>query len=207
MSETRVVSARVEGSLALATELALRGGLVAFPTDTVYGLGTVAFNPDAIERLYVVKGRSSEKPIPILLADVYALEQVTTGQPAEAQLLAEAFWPGPLTMVVAKAPGLPEAISAEPTIGVRVPDHMFARALLSRVGPMAVSSANRSGGAVTRTAREVMAQLSGQIDLVVDGGISPGGEPSTVIGFMDDGVRILRQGPITRAQIERALGG
>lgn len=207
MTETKMVKAGDRQSLELASEIALRGGLVAFPTDTVYGLGTGAFNQEAVERLYSVKGRSADKPIPILLADVYALEQVVQDPAAEIRLLAQAFWPGPLTMVLPKVAGLPAAISAEPTVGVRVPDHEFARALLARVGPMAVSSANRSGAAVTRTPREVMAQLSGRVELVVDGGISPGGEPSTVISFSDHGVQILRQGPISHGEIERVLGG
>lgn len=207
MTETKRVAAGAAGALEFASKVVLAGGLVAFPTDTVYGLGTGAFNREAVERLYSVKGRSSDKPIPILLADVYALEQVAPNPPSQVRLLAEAFWPGPLTIVLAKAPGLPAALSSEPTVGVRVPDHDFARALLTRVGPMAVSSANRSGAAVTRTAREVMAQLSGRVELVVDGGISPGGKPSTVVHFSEEGVRILREGPITGGEIERVLGG
>ncbi|NIP95584.1 MAG: L-threonylcarbamoyladenylate synthase, partial [Akkermansiaceae bacterium] len=152
------------------------------------------------------KKRPASKPIPVLLADAYALEQIVQNPSRQVRLLTEAFWPGPLTIVWPKVPGLPEAVSSEPTVGVRVPDHEFARQLLRRVGPLAVSSANRSGAATTRTAREVLAQLSGRIHLVIDGGISSGRRPSTVVGFEGKEFKILRQGPIRAEEIQRVLG-
>lgn len=206
MAKTQTISADDPQALSAAARIVEAGGLVAFPTDTVYGLGASAFSEPAVARLYEAKGRSRSKPIPVLLADSYALEQVALAPSKEVRLLADTFWPGPLTIVLPKVPGLPEAISAEPTVGVRVPDHPFARELLRRVGPMAVSSANRSGAATTRTAREVLAQLSGRAHLVIDGGISSGSAPSTVVAFGEAGLEIVREGPIRLEELDRALG-
>ncbi|MFP3855389.1 MAG: L-threonylcarbamoyladenylate synthase, partial [Anaerolineales bacterium] len=194
--DTKVIKAGDPKSVETAASVIMSGGLVAFPTDTVYGLGASAFDGEAIERIYQAKRRDESKAIPILLADGYALDQVAEVPDEAARKLAEIFWPGPLTLVLPKAQGLPEQVSSEPTVGVRVPDHEFALKLLTRVGPMAVSSANRSGASTARTAREVLAQLSGQIELVVDGGISPGGRASTVATFEERGLVILREGPL-----------
>jgi tRNA threonylcarbamoyl adenosine modification protein (Sua5/YciO/YrdC/YwlC family) len=205
VDEARIVKAQKPEALADASQVVMNGGLVAFPTDTVYGVGASAFDGTAISRLYEAKRRPADKPIPILLAGAYALEQVAVVDDDRILKLAEAFWPGPLTLVLTKVQGLPPEISPGSTVGVRVPDHPFAHQLLERVGPMAVSSANRSGAATTRTAREVMAQLSGSVQLIVDGGISPGGQPSTVASLSEAGLTILRQGPLAQAELLEAL--
>lgn len=193
-----------------AVERALRvlrdGGLVAFPTDTVYGLGALAFEEQAVLRIYEAKGRGMEKAIPILLAGDEWLARVAASPfPSCAARLASRFWPGPLTILVDRHPELPEAISAASTVGVRVPAHPFSLTLLEAAGPMAVTSANRSGAPSTSTASEVLADLEGRFDLLLDGGKTPGGKPSTVVDCTRTPPRILRSGPITLDEILEAL--
>ena len=178
------------------------GGLVAFPTDTVYGLGAQAFNQTAVESIYLAKDRPLEKAIPILIADVVDLDKVADAVPALALRLAVRFWPGPLTLVVPKHASLPAAVSATSTVGVRIPDHGAARALLRAAGPMAVSSANLSGQDNPRTVGEVIRQLNGSIPLVLAGGETRGGIPSTVVDVTGAEPVILREGPITFEQIK-----
>jgi L-threonylcarbamoyladenylate synthase len=183
-----------------------RGGLVAFPTDTVYGVGAMAFNGAAVKRIYTAKQRTVEKAIPVLIADPADLPKVTQELPPFAVRLADRFWPGPLTLVLAKHPGLPMSVSAGPTVAIRVPDHPVARSLLRSAGPLAVTSANLSGQPNPSTAQEVCAQLGGRIALIVDGGQTPGGVPSTLVDCTGAEPRILREGPVTKAEIWAELG-
>jgi L-threonylcarbamoyladenylate synthase len=178
---------------------------VAFPTDTVYGVGALVSDAQAIARLYEVKGRGSEKAIPILLSDPAELDQVAFEVGEMARRLAARFWPGPLTLVVPKRPSLPEALSAQPTVGVRMPDHSVALALMRQTGPLAVTSANISGAASSVTAEEVLAQLGGRIPLILDGGRTPGGISSTVVDCTGLEPRILRVGPISLQDILKSL--
>jgi L-threonylcarbamoyladenylate synthase len=203
--QTRVISANDPQAIEQAIQTLESGGLVAFPTDTVYGLAARVTDPAGIDRLYAVKGRDSAKAIPVLLSSPNELSQVTEGMNAMARRLAQRFWPGPLTLVVPRHPGLPENISNLATIGVRMPDHAVALALLRRSGPLAVTSANQSGGENTCTAQEVQAQLGGSIELILDGGQIPGGSPSTVVDCSGAAPAILRQGPITAADLQKAL--
>jgi L-threonylcarbamoyladenylate synthase len=177
------------------------GGLVAFPTDTVYGVGALAFKAAAVEHIYAAKGRPAGKAIPVLIGDPTDLAKVSLEVPGAAARLAARFWPGPLTLVVPKHPDLPEAVSATATVGVRVPDHPLARALLRAAGPMAVTSANLSGQPSPSTAQEVFAQLGGRIALIIDGGRTPGGIASTVVDCSGAEPQILRAGPISRDEI------
>lgn len=204
--DTRVLAADSSAWTDEALRVLRAGGLIAFPTDTVYGLGALAFDEQAVQSIYAAKGRSEEKAIPVLLGDFGDIDQVAASLPPMARRLAERFWPGPLTLVVRRKPTLPAAVSSTDTIGVRVPDHVVARALLRAAGPMAVTSANRSGEASSRTASEVISQLSGRVALVVDGGVTPGGVASTVLDCTNTQPRILRQGPITLQQIQGILG-
>ena len=200
--QTEILSASDPQSLPRALEILCAGGLVAFPTDTVYGLGSLAFDQTAIESIYVAKDRPLEKAIPILIGDVDDLDKVAVNIPELATRLAKHFWPGPLTIVVPKRSNLPAAVSATATVGVRVPDHEVARALLRAAGPMAVTSANLSGQESPRTAEEVVRQLNGRIPLVLDGGETRGGVPSTVLDCTGAEPVILRQGPVTLEQIK-----
>lgn len=203
--KTRVLQAEEPRALEQALLVLSRGGLVAFPTDTVYGVGTLAFDERGVRRLYRAKGRSTEKAVPVLLANSKDLPRVTREVPEVARRLAEQFWPGPLTLVVPRHPGLPRGISATDTVGVRVPDHPVARRLLGLAGPMAVTSANRAGRPSACTAAEVLAELGGRIELVVDGGATPGGRPSTVVDCTGEGLRLLREGPVSLTELRAAL--
>ncbi len=188
-----------------ALKILQSGGIVAFPTDTVYGLGALAFNNKAIESIYMAKDRPTEKAIPILIADINDLEMVTHNIPNMARIFASRFWPGPLTCVIPKKPTLPVAVSATATVAVRIPDHPDARALLRSAGPMAVTSANISGRPSPTTMQEVYDQLNGRIKLIMDGGKTPGGVPSTLVDCTGEKPVILRNGPITLAELLSVL--
>jgi L-threonylcarbamoyladenylate synthase len=203
--KTRLILASDPQAIDLAIQTLENGGLVTFPTDTVYGLAARVYDTDGIDRLYAVKGRDSAKAIPVLLSSPDELAQVTAGMNAAARRLAQRFWPGPLTLVVPRHPSLPANLSNLPTIGVRMPNHPVALALMRRSGPLAVTSANRSGGENACTAHEVLAQLDGRIELILDGGQTPGGLPSTVVDCTGAELTILRQGPITAADLQQAL--
>ena len=194
--KTIIVPAHSPDAIKQALDVLRTGGLVAFPTDTVYGVGALAFNGKAVESIYIVKDRLIEKAIPVLIGEESDLEKVGMDIPDIAYKLATRFWPGPLTVLVPKKLTLPESVSATDTIGVRVPDHGVARALLRAAGPMAVTSANISGQQSPSTAEEVFAQLSGRIELIIDGGKTPGGVPSTLVDCTGKEIKILRDGPI-----------
>ena len=204
--KTEMLLAQDPGTLAQALAILQNGGLVAFPTDTVYGVGASAFNDEAVRSIYTAKDRPVEKAIPVLIGNPAELERVTQEVPDMAARLAARFWPGPLTLVVHKHPDLPESVSVSSTVGVRVPDHGVARELLSAAGPMAVTSANLSGQPSPSTVKEVFAQLGGRIALIIDGGRTPGGVPSTVVDCVEAEPRILREGPISKDEIQTFLG-
>jgi L-threonylcarbamoyladenylate synthase len=181
------------------------GGLVAFPTDTVYGIGCLALDGKAVESIYTAKDRPPEKAIPILIGEIMDSIKVALDFPQSAKLLAFRFWPGPLTCILPKKTTLPEAVSATATVGIRIPDQGFARVLLRAAGPMAVTSANISGQPSPSTAKEVYAQLNGRIPLIIDGGKTPGGIPSTVVDCTTGEINILREGPISEDEIRHTL--
>jgi L-threonylcarbamoyladenylate synthase len=203
--QTEVILASSSNAIPRALEVLKTGGLVAFPTDTVYGVGALAFDGKAVESIYIAKDRPPEKAIPVLIGDKSDLEKVGVNIPETAHRLADHFWPGPLTILVPKRVDLPESVSATSTVGVRVPEHEIARTLLRAAGPMAVTSANISGQQSPATAEEVFAQLGGRISLVIDGGKTPGGIPSTVVDCLEDEIRILREGPLTKEELLMAI--
>lgn len=195
--------------LARAGALLAAGGLVAFPTETVYGLGADATNPVAIARLYAAKGRPQFNPLIAHVAtreEAYALGQFS----GPARALAEAFWPGPLTLVVpvaAQGPVCDLARAGLDSVAIRVPDHPVARAiLLAAARPIAAPSANRSGHVSASDAAHVRGDLDGRIDAIVDGGISPIGVESTILGCLGNRVTMLRPGGLARGQIEAVIG-
>jgi len=203
--KTEIISTHHPHAIARAIEVLASGGLVAFPTDTVYGVAAGLFNVRGINRLYEAKARSANKAIAVLIGEVEQLQQLTPEFGGAAQRLAEKFWPGALTLVVTKQAGLPENLSPLPTVGVRMPDHTFARALMRAAGPLATSSANLSGEANTLTARQVLDQLEGRIELLLDGGDTPGGVPSTVVDCTQQPPKVLREGALPAQDIYRAL--
>jgi len=203
--ETRILPGSSPGSLELAVRILSEGGLVAFPTDTVYGLGAMVTNQQAIEQLYAVKGRDTSKAIAVLVWDSMAVTQVAGKMNEMASNLSKIFWPGPLTLVVPAIPGLPANLSSTPNIGVRMPDHPVALQLLRLSGPLAVTSANLSDMPDSRTSQQVYEQLGGRIPLILDGGETPGGQPSTVVDCTKNELVILRKGPISLAKLKEGV--
>lgn len=195
-------------ALARAADLLRAGRLVAFPTETVYGLGANALDAAAVDRLYVAKGRPVVNPVIVHVADAAAVSGVAASWPACAEKLARSFWPGPLTLVLPKSEAVPATVTAGgPTVAVRCPAHPVARALLREAGvPVAAPSANRSGQLSPTTAAHVVASLGDRVDFVLDGGPCPVGIESTVLDVTGERPRILRPGPITRPMIEAVVG-
>jgi L-threonylcarbamoyladenylate synthase len=203
--QTEVLSADKKSALLHAVDVLRNGGLVAFPTDTVYGLASLAFQGEFVDRLYIVKGRSHTKAIAILLPGAEALPLVAHQPSQMALILAQHFWPGPLTLIVPRHPDIPQAVSTLPTVGVRVPDHPVALELLRLAGPLAVTSANLSGRPSPTTPAEVLEQLGGRIHLLIDGGRTPRGVPSTVVDCTGSQPVILRPGPLSLEALQKAL--
>lgn len=179
--------------------------MIAFPTDTVYGLGADAFNPAAVEKIYDIKGRARDRQLPLLIADAETLATLASPMPRLAWFLARRFWPGGLTLVLHKADSLPAHLAHGPTIAVRVPNHHVPLALIERLkGPITGTSANASGQPAVLTADQVRRQLGGRIDLIVDGGRCRGGTESTVVDLSGGSPAVLRQGIIPAHEIEKS---
>lgn len=208
MTEPRPeVLADDSAGLAAAVATLREGGIVAFPTDTVYGIAVSLGTPGGIERLFHVKHRPWEKGIALLLADAEQAETVGV-MDGRARLLAGAFWPGPLTIVLRARPDaeLPEALTGgTPTIGVRVPDHPTPRALARALGPLPTTSANPSGEPDALEAADVIARLGADVWLVLDGGRTPGAVPSTVVDLSVEPPQVRRVGVLDREQVLAVL--
>ncbi len=192
---------------AAAVEVLRAGGLVAMPTDTVYGVGVALSAHDGLARLFAAKDRPLDRAIVLLVADLEQAASVGVLSPA-ARVLAEHFWPGGLTLVLAQAPGaqLPAVLTAGvATIGVRLPDHDSPRALARELGPLPVTSANLSGHPDARDASEVLSQLGSRVDLVLDGGPARGGIPSTIVDCSGELPRVLRPGAIPSTELAATL--
>lgn len=182
-----------------------RGGLVAFPTDTVYGMGAAIDQPEAVARLYEVKQRPLHMALPLLLADISQIELVARRVPEVAWLLAQEFLPGALTLVLYKSDLVPDTITAgEITVAVRVPAHPVPVALIRGTGvPITGTSANRSGWPSPLTAKEVRAQLGNRIDRLIDGGRSPGSQESTIVDVTGEVPVVRREGAIPAAALRQ----
>jgi L-threonylcarbamoyladenylate synthase len=190
-----------------AARILRQGGLVAMPTETVYGLAVDATNTDAVDALYRAKGRPSENPLIVHVEDAASARRLVATWPTSADLLADAFWPGPITLVLMKnGVVVDRATAGGPTVALRAPAHHVARALLTVAGmPLAAPSANRSQSLSPTTADHVFKELDGRIDLVLDAGPTSAGVESTVVDLTGE-PRILRPGPITATQIAEVLG-
>lgn len=195
---TLLLPAEAEPSITQAAEIIRRGGIVAYPTDTLYGLGAHCWQPRAIESVFTAKGRRPDQPVPLLLAKAEDTLELAEDLPVGFWRLAREFWPGPLTIVLRKKPTVPAEISAgSTTVALRIPRHSVALALIQKVGaPITGTSANRSGQPSPRTAQDVLSQLDGGIDAVLDGGACPGGVESTILDLSSGRPRILRKGAL-----------
>jgi L-threonylcarbamoyladenylate synthase len=190
-----------------AVDILRGGGLVAYPTDTVYGLAARPSDDAAVDRLFAAKRRDPDQSMPLLIASPRDLIAVASEVPDFVQGLIREFWPGALTIVLARAPSFHSKAVAGDTVGLRVPDHPVPRDLVRLLGdPITGTSANIAGGPDPLTADDVRAQLGSAVDLVIDGGPSGGAAPSTVVDCTSDPPRILRAGPITREELVRACG-
>ena len=194
--KTQVISATHPEAIALACEVIRSGGLIAFPTDTLYGLGCDPHLPTALQQIYAAKGRSASKAIPVLISHSDQLESLVSGLPEQSTRLMERWWPGALTLVLPKNPDLPPDLTPYPGLAVRMPDHPVALSLLDQTGPLAVTSANLSDHENPQDAQGVLAQLDGVVDLIMDGGSLLGGQASTIIDCMASEPKLLREGPI-----------
>jgi L-threonylcarbamoyladenylate synthase len=195
-------------AVAQAAAVLRSGGLVAFPTETVYGLGANALDAEAVTRIFTAKGRPATNPVIVHVADVADVATVSTAWPASAAALAERFLPGPLTLVLPRGPAVPDVVTAGgPTVAVRCPSHPVARALIRAAGvPVAAPSANRSTELSPTRAEHVMKGLDGRINLVLDGGPCPGGIESTVVDVTGEQVRLLRPGLVTAPMVVAVVG-
>jgi L-threonylcarbamoyladenylate synthase len=204
----KVLPAGDPSAIEEAAAILRKGGLVAFATETVYGLGADAFDASAVARIFEAKARPTFDPLIVHLAATAWLPRVVRDVPPGAARLAERFWPGPLTLVLPRQPSIPDLVTAGlPSVGVRVPDHPAAHALLTAFdGPVAAPSANPFGYVSPTTAAHVVDQLGDRVDAVLDGGPCPVGVESTIVSFASGKPGLLRPGGITLAQVEETLG-
>ncbi len=196
-----------EAGIARAVELLRAGEVVAFPTETVYGLGADAANPDAVAKIYALKGRPSAHPVIVHLASADRIDEWASDVPQGARRLAHAFWPGPLTLVLRRAPHVPDAVTGgQDTVGLRVPSHPVAQALLAAFGGVAAPSANKFGRVSPTLAGHVFADFQLEVPLILDGGATNVGIESTIVDLSGERPRLLRPGGVAAAAIEEVLG-
>jgi L-threonylcarbamoyladenylate synthase len=183
------------------------GGVIAFPTDTFYGLGADPFNLNALSKVFRIKQRPLNKPLLVLIHSLDQLADLTQEVTDNARKLMERFWPGPLTLIFKAAPELPDALTAGTgTIGIRLPGHPFTRRLLETLGrPLTAPSANLSNAEEPKTAQQVASTLEDKLDLIVDGGSAPGGKSSTVLDTTTNPATLIREGALSRGDLESVL--
>jgi L-threonylcarbamoyladenylate synthase len=204
--KTEVIRAQNRDAIRRAVAALNAGGLVAFPTDTVYGLAAYPWNQEAVRRLYQVKERPKELPIPLLLSNAGEIDRVAVFA-GPCRQLPERFWPGALTLVLPKKASVSDVVSDRPTVAVRVPDLRLARDLIRSAGRvLAVTSANLSGASSPVTAQQVEEQLGGRISLILDGGPCREGVPSTILDCSASPPLLLRRGAISEADLRAVVG-
>jgi L-threonylcarbamoyladenylate synthase len=195
-----------EAALSAATVAVQKGRLVVLPTDTVYGIGADAFDPRAVRELLAAKGRGREMPPPVLVSASTTLDALATKVPAYARRLVEEFWPGPLTLVCTQQSSLQWDLGeTRGTVAVRMPDHELALALLERTGPMAVSSANKTGEPAAEDADAAERMLGEDVAIILDGGAVSGGLASTIVDVTGERPRVLRLGAVSVESLDEAL--
>ncbi|MDI6909661.1 L-threonylcarbamoyladenylate synthase [Nocardioides sp.] len=195
-----------EAAVEAASLAVQRGELIVLPTDTVYGVGADAFDPAAVRGLLAAKGRGREMPPPVLVSAATTLDALAVRVPGYARALVEAFWPGPLTLVCHQQSSLQWDLGdTRGTVAVRMPDHDVAREILERTGPLAVSSANRTGMPAATDADQAEDMLGDDVAVVVDGGPAPGGEASTIVDVTGAQGRVLRRGALSLERLNEVL--
>lgn len=204
---TKILPATSQKAIRLARRLLREGEVVAFPTDTLYGVGAVAFERYAVRQIFKVKNRPADKAIPVFITQIDDLNQVAKNVPNAAWPLLQQFWPGALTVVLPKVAALPGDVTAgQNTVAVRIPDHPVSLELVMQVGrPLAVTSANLSGHPNPASAQGVAEQLGSRLPLILDGGPSPSAQASTIIDLSVTPPRLLRVGPISLDQLREYL--
>jgi L-threonylcarbamoyladenylate synthase len=205
MTATPIVS--IEDPLALdeCNGSLSSGGVIIFPTDTVYGIGCDSFSPNPIQRIFEIKGRDFSKALPVLIGDLEQINLVASRLDRRSEKLIKAFWPGPLTIILPKNASLPPNLSPYETVGIRMPNYPWLLDLIKLTGPLAATSANPSGSPEARNVKEAVRILDGKIDLIIDGGQSYSNLPSTVVDCQPAEIKVLREGPISKAAILAAL--
>jgi tRNA threonylcarbamoyl adenosine modification protein (Sua5/YciO/YrdC/YwlC family) len=195
-----------EAGIATAALAVQRGKLVVFPTDTVYGIGADAFDAAAVRRLLAAKGRGRDMPPPVLVSTPTTLDALAVGVPSYARALIEELWPGPLTVVCRQQPSLQWDLGdTRGTVAVRMPDHEVALQLLARTGPMAVSSANLTGKDAATDADSAEEMLGDSVEVLLDGGPTPGSVPSTIVDATGESGRVLRLGAISLERLNEVV--
>lgn len=204
-----MIISQKSASLSQLAELVTHGGVLAFRTDTFYGLGADPFNARAIQKIKQLKGREEGKPILVLISDLEQLQRLISDASREFESLAEEFWPGPLTIIGPANPALPADLTAgTKTVGVRLPGDDSVRSLLRGCGgTLTATSANPSGSPPARTAAEVYSYFSERVDLIVDGGAAKTDQPSTVVDVTGRDINLIREGVITWSQIQAGKTG
>jgi tRNA threonylcarbamoyl adenosine modification protein (Sua5/YciO/YrdC/YwlC family) len=203
--DTHQETEREEGVAAAALAVQ-RGQLVVFPTDTVYGIGADAFDPASVRRLLAAKGRGRDMPPPVLVSAPTTLDALAVGVPSYARALIAELWPGPLTIVCRQQPSLQWDLGdTRGTVAVRMPDHEVALELLARTGPLAVSSANLTGKDAATDADQAQDMLGASVEVYLDGGVTPGSVPSTIVDATGDNARVLRVGAVPVARLKEIV--
>lgn len=194
---------RPEPAFARCRDVVRAGGVIAYPTETFYGLGADPRNPDAVKRLFEIKGRPAGQPVLLLLHNRSMVREWAQGITTEAEALMDAFWPGPLTLVFTALPSvLQELTGGTGCIGLRVPGNAVTRRLLEALGTeLTGTSANRSGGPALQTAQDVAAAIGGQVDLILDAGSTPGGKASSVVDVSTAGLTMVREGVVSELEL------
>lgn len=203
----QVNNSESEDWLKFAEQVLDSGGVIGFPTDTYYGLGANPFDSAAIDKIFEIKSREKNKPILLLIGDIEQLSQVVKKVSKEAQILMKSFWPGPLTLLFEAKKDLPKNLLGNGhTIGVRFPDNLVVAQLLRKTGkPITATSANTSGEASCESGEGLISALGNKLDLILDGGRSPGGKASTIVDTSCYPPRLIRDGVLERKEIEAAL--
>jgi L-threonylcarbamoyladenylate synthase len=205
--QTIIIQQSHKQAISKASSILQAGGIIAIPTDTVYGIACLVNNPASIKQLYSIKERDHLKAIPVLIGSFAQMQLIAKDFSESAKILAHHFWPGALTLVVNKHQTLPPILSTYPTVGIRMPNHNWLRKLMEVCGPLAATSANISGEPSLTSAHEVLDSLGKKVDLLIDGGTCKDGIASTVVDCTVSPVNILRAGNIAKNSIQNIIDG